>query len=74
MKVDAVVETNSTQASVTASVTTDAAGEFRMELALAGLVRFRVSAACCHSYNRNHFLEAGTRTLEIAMRNLNAPV
>ena len=45
-----------------------------MELALAGLVRFRVSAACCHSYNRNHFLEAGTRTLEIALRNLNAPV
>ena len=69
VKVDALDQNNSPHA----SVTTDAAGGFRMEVR-AGLVRFRVSAACCHSYDRNHFLEAGTKTMEIAMRNLNAPV
>jgi len=67
-KVDAVNQSNAPFS----SLTTDAAGEFRMELALAGLVRFRVSAAGYPSYDRNHFLEAGTRTLEIAMRK--APV
>lgn len=66
--VDALDQNNSPT-----SVTTDAAGGFRMELR-GGLVRFRVSAACCHSYDRNHYLEAGTKTMEIAMRNLNAPL
>jgi hypothetical protein len=63
-KIDAVDQSNAPLS----SLTTDAAGEFRMELARAGLVRFRVSAAGYPSYDRNHFLEAGTRTLEIAMR------
>ena len=68
VKVDALDQNNSPHA----SVTTDAAGGFRMELR-SGLVRFTLSPAGYVSYSRNHYLEPGTRTLELAVRKIGGP-
>jgi hypothetical protein len=68
VKVDALDQTNSTQA----SVTTDVAGRFRMELR-SGLVRFTLSPEGYVSYSRNHYLEPGTWALDLAVRKLGGP-
>ena len=68
VKVDTLDQANSTQA----SVTTDVGSGFRMELR-SGLVRYTLSPEGYVSYSRNHYLEPGTWTLELAVRKLGGP-
>lgn len=55
------------------SVTTDAVGGFRLELSPSGLLRFKVSPEGYVSHDRNHYIEPGTWTLEIAVRKTGGP-
>ena len=69
VKVDVLDQDNAPRA----SVTTDAVGGFRLELSPSGLLRFKVSPEGYVSHDRNHYIEPGTWTLEIAVRKMGGP-